>query len=82
MEDFDEFEAFSHKENNPPSCTTKRKAEWSDPVFFESKKAFNVERKKEGKMLSKRTQKWTCDICPLNPFEHNMSRAYFRCEGV
>ena len=82
MEDFDEFEAFSHKENNPSSGTTKRKAEWSDPVFFESKKAFNVERKKEGKMLSKRTQKWTCDICPLNPFEHNMSRAYFRCEGV
>ena len=51
------------------------------PIWVQTYKDFK--NKKSGQMdLNKGTNKVTCNICPTNPFLHNMSRPYFKCDNV
>ena len=57
--------------------------EWSAPIWFQTYKDFEKEKSGlTGRFMHKGTNKVTCDICPTNPFLHNMSRAYFKCDNV
>ena len=60
----------------------KQKREWSAPTYFPSLEDFQLfQGELIGRFLHQRTNKYTCNICPVNPSFHNMSRKYFKCDN-
>lgn len=77
----DSEDDFVNNENIPPPAKKPKKSKnaWSEPVFFDSRKAFDTIKDSEGKLLFKSSKKVYCDLCPINPLYHNMVRTYFKC---
>ena len=59
------------------------KKQWTHTLYCSSVKEFDqVLDAQIGRMMSLRTNEYTCNICPTNPLLHNMKRAYFKCDNT
>ena len=61
----------------------KLKRDWGAPKFLNSTEDFVMFKDNlEGAFKNIRYNNVTCDICPINPFFHNMRRGYFKCDNA
>ena len=68
-----------------PKIPKKMKADWSAPNCFNTFENFELFKVDViGRFKDQRTNKYTCNICPVNPSFHNMPRKllYFKCDNT
>ena len=61
------------------------KRDWSAPNCFNTFENFELFKVDLiGRFKDQRTNKYTCNICPVNPsfHEHDMPRKYFKCNNT
>jgi len=59
------------------------KRDWSAPNCFNTFENFELFKVDViGRFKDQRTNKYTCNICPVNPSFHNMPRKYFKCDNT
>ena len=59
------------------------KRDWSAPNCFNTFENFELFKVDViGRFKDQRTNKYTCNICPVNPSFHNMPRKYFKCNNT
>ena len=74
----------NEEEKEPcPKIFKKMKRDWSAPNCFNTFENFELFKVDViGRFKDQRTNKYTCNICPVNPSFHNMPRKYFKCDNT
>ena len=68
-----------------PKIFKKMKRDWSAPNCFSMYTFENFELFKVdviGRFKDQRTNKYTCNMCPVNPSFYNMPQKYFKCDNT
>ena len=59
------------------------KRDWPAPNCFDTFENFELFKVDViGKFKDQQTNKYTCNICSVNPSFHNMPRKYFKCDNA